>query len=178
MGTVTPHPSIAGGPRLRAPEPLSGDHDASSFDCGNGDLNKWLQERARTAEGLTARTYVVPQGSRVVGYYCLAAGSVTRSDLPRKLRHDTPEQIPILLIGRLAVDVSFQGHGIGRGLLKDAVLRCLTISGAVGARAIVVHAIDDERAIRFYPKYGFVACPLNARTFILPIEAARASLPS
>ena len=114
-------------------------------------------------------------GVRVVAFYCLSAGSVTRRDLPRRLRHDTPDAIPIVVMGRLAVDAAFQGRGLGQGLLRDAILRTLTAAETIGVRALLVHALDD--AAPFYRKYGFVSSPINERTLILPLETARAALP-
>lgn len=113
-------------------------------------------------------------GNRVLGFYCLAAGSVMRGDMPKKLRRNTPEAIPIIVMGRLAVDTEFHGRGVGSGLLRDAILRTLTTAEAIGVRALVVHALDD--APTFYGKYGFVRSPLDERTFVLPIEAAREAL--
>jgi GNAT superfamily N-acetyltransferase len=119
---------------------------------------------------------VVALSARVVAYYCLAAGSVMRTTVPKaKLRQGLPDQVPVVVIGRLAVDKNFQGRGFGKGLLKDAILRSLNASDLVGVRAIVVHAID-ERAGEFYLKFGFLPSPTNARTFVLPLETAKAAL--
>src|SRR5260370_20653423 len=121
MGKVTPHPTIARGPQLRPPEHLTGRHDVSTFDCGKTDLNKWLVRQARRSEGRSARTYVVTVDSRVVGYYCLAAGSVIRDELPKAgLRRNAPDQVPVIVLGRLAVDAKFAFRGFGKGLLRDA----------------------------------------------------------
>lgn len=165
-----------GGPQLRPPEPLSRDHDVSNFDCGYADLNAWLVKQAATSEGKTARTIIVAAGNRVVAYYCLAAGSIARTELPSaKLRRNVPDQVPVVVIGRLAVDLKFQGKGFGRGLLKDAILRALTASESLGIRAIVVHAVDDKAAA-FYKKFGFINSPTNALTFLLPTETAKQAL--
>ncbi len=90
-----------------------------------------------------------------------------------KLRRGMPEHVPLLLIGRLTIDRSLQGAGIGTALLADAVRRCVAAAEIAGARGIVAHAIDDE-AVRFYQRLGFVHSPLGERTMLLPIEAARA----
>jgi GNAT superfamily N-acetyltransferase len=176
MGEVTALPSVSGGPRLRPPEPLSDSHDATTFDCGKVELDKWIKKKARAGEGLTARTYVVCDGNKIIGYYCIAAGSIERGELPKKHQRDTPNSIPIAIIGRLAVDTNYQRSGIGKGLLKDAILRILSVSGQLGVRAIVVHAIDNT-VMEFYRKVGFRDSPLNVRTLILPIETAKAALP-
>lgn len=163
-------------PRPRAPEPLADSHDVSAFACGRVELDDWLKRRTRSSEGLTARTYVVADGDRVVGYYCLSAGAVERGELPKKNRRDTPNAIPIAVIGRLAVDSGCRGTGIGMGLLKDAILRTMAVAGQIGIRAVVVHALDDAVA-GYYARLGFVESPLSARTLVLPLETAKAALP-
>lgn len=176
MGKVTPHPAIIRGPQLRPPERLTPRHDVSTFNCGKSDLNDWLVRQARRSEGRSARTYVVTVDSRVVGYYCLAAGSVIRDELPKAgLRRNAPDQVPVIVLGRLAVDIKFASRGFGKGLLRDALLRCLNVSEAVGARAILVHAIDDE-ACGFYRKFGFLPFPTNPRTLVLPLDTVKAGI--
>ncbi len=167
-----------GGGRLSAPIPLSPDHDRSRFDCGKPELDDWLHRTAAASEGRTARTYVTCAGNRIVGYYALAAGNTVRAALPSaRLRRNTPADVPVLVIARLAVDREFHGRRIGRGLLKDALLRAVEASRAIGIRAVVVHAIDDEAA-RFYRRYGFLPSPMDPRTLVLPIETAVSGLPS
>jgi len=175
MGEITPYPAIFGGLRPRAPESLSADHDLSQFDCGQKDLNDWLVRRARQSEGRTARTYVVAAGQRVIGYYCLSTGGVYRNTLPKKLQRNSPDEIPIMVLGRLAVISTLHRNGYGAGLLKDAIQRTLTVAELVGARALVVHAIDDSAAL-FYQNFGFVPSPLTEHTFVLPLETAREAL--
>ncbi len=84
-----------------------------------------------------------------------------------------PEQVPLLLIGRLAVDRAFQGLGLGSELLSDALRRCLSASEIAGARGVVAHAVDDD-AVRFYQRHGFMLSPLGERVMLLPIEMVRA----
>ena len=167
----------AASPQLRAPEPLAARHDVSRFANGiHGSLDQWLRERARSSEGLSARTYVVcptEEPDRVVGYFSIAAAVEQRNALPSaKLRRGMPEQIPLLLIGRLAVDAEWRGQGLGSGLLGDALRRCLGASEIAGVRGIVAHAID-EAAIVFYERHGFVRSPLGERVMLMPIETAR-----
>lgn len=115
-------------------------------------------------------------GQRVAGYYCLATGSIERESLSSaRLRKNLPDPIPILVLGRLAIARDYQGRGLGKALLKDAILKTVTASEIAGVRALVVHAIDDAAA-RFYQKHGFVPSPLNLRVFLLPIETAKAAL--
>jgi GNAT superfamily N-acetyltransferase len=156
---------------LVPPAPLSADHDLSRFDCGRAPLNDWLRERALDSEGRTARTYVVCEGSVVVGYYCIAAGSVERQALPSRLKRaqGLPGNIPVTIIGRLARDLRYRGTGLGRDLLRDALIRCLSASQVVGSRAVLTHALDEEAA-RFWTGCGFVESPIGSRTFFLAME--------
>jgi predicted N-acetyltransferase YhbS len=111
-------------------------------------------------------------GDRVVGYYSLAAGSIRREQLPTaKLRQNQPSDVPVIVLGRLAVDLRFEGQGIGSGLIEDAFLRCLTAAAAIGVRAIVVQAIDDEAA-GFYVRLQFVPLSSSGLALVLPIETA------
>ncbi len=146
-----------------------------TFDCGNEVLNDWLRTQAQKSEGSTARTYAVRDGRRVAGYYCLAAGGVARAAVPRKIRHGLPDPVPVMVLGRLAVDITYQRQGIGSGLLRDALRRTLQVSRQAGLRAMLVHAIDDEAAA-FYSAHGFIAFPAGTRTLYLPIESIAAAL--
>jgi GNAT superfamily N-acetyltransferase len=166
------------GARVRAPERLAAQHDVSAFRNGrHPSLDDWLSERALASEGLPARTYVVCNGDssvRVVGYYAISTAMEQRVALPSaKLRRGMPEQIPLLLIGRLAVDREFQGIGLGTDLLSDALRRCLAASEIAGVRGIIAHAIDSG-AVRFYERYGFKSSPLGERIMLMPMDAVRA----
>jgi GNAT superfamily N-acetyltransferase len=157
---------------------LSPQHDLSAFENGkHATLDEWLRHRALASEGLSARTYVVcatDAPRRVVGYYAIATAMEQRIALPSaKLRRGMPEHIPLLLIGRLAVDRAFQGMGLGSELLADALRRCLAASEIAGARGVVAHAIDDD-AVRFYERHGFALSPLGTRVMLMPIEVLRA----
>jgi GNAT superfamily N-acetyltransferase len=167
-------------PPLRAPEPLAETHDVSRFSNGvHPSLDGWLHERARSSEGLSARTYVVctcDEPDRVVGYFSIAAAIEQRNALPSaKLRRGMPEQVPLLLIGRLAVDAAWRGRGLGSALLADALRRCLAASDIAGVRGVVAHAIDDA-AVDFYQRHGFVRSPLGERVMLMPIETVRVLL--
>jgi GNAT superfamily N-acetyltransferase len=160
--------------RLTAPAPLAGTHDLSHFDCGKGALNDWLRLRAAASEGRSSRCYVVCNGAVVVGYYSLSAGAVmhtaAQTRAPRTLRANLPDPTPVMVLGRLAVDKNFHGRGIGKGLLKDALQRTLAASHLIGARALIVHALDDA-AVPFYVDFGFKPFPGEPRTLFLPMEA-------
>ncbi|MDX8491064.1 GNAT family N-acetyltransferase [Mesorhizobium sp. VK22B] len=170
-----------GGPsqRLRVgpPERLTIGHDVSEFRNGrHASLDDWLRNRALAGEGLSARTYVVcgtDSKNRVVGYYAISTAMEERIALPSaKLRRGMPEQVPLLLIGRLAVDQAFQGMGLGGDLLSDALQRCLAVSDIAGVRAVAAHAIDDA-AMGFYQRHGFISSPLGERVMLMPIETVQ-----
>ena len=173
MGGLTPPPPLRAS--LSAPVAFDSTHDVSLFDCGKEPLNDWLKERAAGNEGRSSRCFVVCEGREVVAYYCTAAGSVERDKLPKKLQRNMPQSVPVIIIGRMAVDKRKQGFGIGHGLLKDALLRILNASREIGARAILVHAIDDQ-AKSFYERHGFEPSPTDPFNLQLLLEDLRASV--
>ena len=160
--------------RLAPPEKLNADHDLTQFSCGEPSLDHWLRNRALQNEKTGAsRTYVVCAGGCVVGYYALAAGAVAHTEATSRAKRNMPDPVPVILIGRLAIDSRFQGRGVGADLLRDAVLRTLQAAEIAGIRAILVSAIS-ESAKRFYEKYGFVSSPVDAQTLMITVrEAAR-----
>ena len=168
---------------MRPPEPLGPQHDVERFANGrHGSLDDSLRHRARDSEGLSARTYVIcaaDSPNRVVGYHAIATATAQRVAVPSaKLRKGMPQDVPLLLIGRLAVDAAFQGRGLGSALLVDALRRCAAASAIAGVRGVITHAIDDE-VVLFYQRHGFIAAPpLGHRTMLLPIEILRATIGS
>jgi GNAT superfamily N-acetyltransferase len=165
---------MSGTGEIGPPERLSPAHDLSGFDCGEPALDDWLRRRAGQNQASGAsRTYLVCAGRRVVGYYTLAAGAVAHADAPGRIRRNMPDPVPVMVLGRLAVDKAFHGEGVGTGLLRDAVLRTVQAEEIVGIRAIMVHAIS-EAAKCFYEKYGFVASPTDPLTVMITVaEAAK-----
>lgn len=154
---------------LSAPSPIAEHHEIRDFDCGEPSLNDWLKNRALKNERAGAsRTYVVCRGQVVVGYYCLAAGAIARDDAPKVMRRNMPDPIPILVMGRLAIDHRYQNQGIGRALLRDAVLRAIQTASIIGVTALLVHAISEE-AKRFYLSRGFIESPIQPMTLCLLI---------
>ena len=140
---------------VAAPEPLAEHHDISRFHSGVPGLDAWLQGKARLNEAKGgARTYVACDGARVVGFYSLAASAVERRRVPSRVRRSMPEPVPVILLGQLAVDADYQGRGLGSDLLIDAARRALSAAEFIGARAIVVQALD-EAAKSFYRRFGF-----------------------
>jgi GNAT superfamily N-acetyltransferase len=161
---------------VTAPEPLAAHHDVSHFNCAHADLVDWLQRRALSNESAQAsRTYVIAELGRVVGYYALAAGSIEPESAPGSVRRNMPRPIPAIVLGRLAVDDRYQGKGLGAGLLQDAVLRSLNAAAAIGARALLCHAID-EQARAFYLHHGFRQSPTELLTVMLDLSKVKAML--
>jgi GNAT superfamily N-acetyltransferase len=157
---------------IRPPEKLSAAHNLSDFDSGEPVLDDWLRRRALHNEASGAsRTYVVCMGKTVVGYYTLAVGAVAHAEAPGRVRRNMPDPLPVMVLGRLAVDKSFQRRGIGKGLLRDAVLRTVQAAEIAGIRAILVHAIS-EPAKRFYEGCGFMASPIDPLTVVLTVAEA------
>lgn len=136
--------------------PLERDHKLDEFASGADELDRWLRRFARVADAAgTARTYVLCDGERVLGYYALTPGAVNRRDMPERHARGMPAHpIGVILLARLAVDRSRQGQGYGRALVADAAVRALQAADLVGARAMLVHA-RDERAASFYERLGF-----------------------
>jgi GNAT superfamily N-acetyltransferase len=163
-------------PRLAAPAPLTAAHDVASFDCGEPSLNDWLRHRALKNESRFSRTYVVCNGERVVGYFCISAGAIERSAAPGKVRRNAPDTIPVSVIGRLAVSRDHAGQGLGADLLADALRRIAVASQSIGIGAVLVHAKDDA-AKRFYLRCAeFIEYPADSRTLFLPIETVVAAI--
>jgi predicted N-acetyltransferase YhbS len=141
---------------LSQPEPLTAAHDLSQFTCGKPILDNWLKTRALSNQekGFTA-VIVVHEHKRVVGYYGLAPTAVVPSVLPRSIRTgQPPDPVPCLLLGQLATDLAWNGKGIGTGLVKHALERCVTAARLIGGRALVVNAVDAEAA-DFWHRRGF-----------------------
>jgi GNAT superfamily N-acetyltransferase len=154
---------------VSAPEHLTARHDVAAFDSGVPELDSWLKRRALQNEASGAsRTYIVSAGGRVVGYYALATGAIARQQATGKVRRNMPEAIPVMVIGRLAVDREHQGKGLGSALLKDALLRTLNAASIAGIRAVLLHAVSDD-AMRFYENAGFSASPVDPMTMMITL---------
>jgi len=162
--------------KLQPPEKLNSSHRIESFDSGNSQLDDWLKHRAlkNELEG-ASRTYVLCTGEIVIAYYCLANGAVAQITATGRVRRNMPDPIPVMVIGRLAVDSRWQGQGIGRALLRDAILRTLQAAEIAGIRAILVHAISAD-AKQFYEQCGFTASPLDPMILMVKVNDAYASL--
>lgn len=158
--------------KLSAPVLLEEAHELDLFQSGNETLDDWLRRRARANQASGAsRTYVVTDGRRVVGYYCLASGALDLADAPGAVRRNMPNPVPMAILGRLAIDRGLQGRGIGTALLQDAVLRTSGAATIIGIRGILAHAISNE-AKAFYERYGFQCSPSHPMTLVLSLKRA------
>lgn len=147
---------------LTAPQPLAAVHEVMEFSSGEVTLDEWLKRRARPNQSSGAsRTFVVAdQQHRVYGYYAMAAGAVAHSQASSGIKRNMPDPVPVMVLGRLAVDYRAQGMKLGASLLQDAVHRAIAVSENAGVRALLVHALHD-RAKQFYEHYGFKESPQN-----------------
>jgi GNAT superfamily N-acetyltransferase len=153
------------------PEPIAIDHDTSLFDSGEPSLDDWLRKRAMQNMILGAsRTYVVCEASsrHIAGYYALSMGQIANSETPGNLRRNMPLNIPAVVMGRLAIDRRWQGNGLGRFLLADAVDRTLEATRFVSARLLLVQAISPA-AEDFYVRHGFTRLPVQTPTLALDL---------
>jgi predicted N-acetyltransferase YhbS len=159
---------------LLGPYPLARDHEVSGFDCGSASLNDYLKRYARQSQRKNAaRTYVVCRGQRVVGYYSLAYGSVEHATAPPRLVKGIGKYpVPVLVLARLAVDLSEQGKGLGQALLRDALLRAVEASEIAGMCAVLVQA-KDAAARAYYERFGFEASPLAELQLFISLEEIR-----
>ena len=156
--------------------PLADHHDFQNFDCGVLSLDEWLKRRARANQASGAsRTFVVCEGHRVVGYYALASGAVVISSSPGSFRRNMPDPIPVAVLGRLAIDRTYQARGLGRALFRDCARRVTYAAEAIGIRGIIVHAISGK-ARAFYLALGFDPSPLDPMMLMVKLSDVRALL--
>jgi GNAT superfamily N-acetyltransferase len=162
---------------LSSPEPLASHHDVSAFSCGKPALDHWLQNRALSnqTKGFTA-VMVVHEAGRVVGFYGLAPTAIVAATMPRPIRTgQPPDPVPCLLLGQLATDTAWAGRGIGTGLVKHALTRCVEAAGLIGGRALVVNAVDPEAAA-FWTRRGFMPSRDDALVLFRSIADIAASI--
>ena len=159
-------------------ELLQKHHRTEEFDCQkHQSLNDWLKRFALTSQQSEAsRTYVVHRDNRVIGYYSLCAGSVSKAEATGRVAKGQPNYpISVILLARLAIDRREQGRKLGAALLKDALHRCSQAADIIGVRAVLVHAIDAD-AKNFYNHFGFGECPVDSLHLMLLMKDLRASL--
>jgi GNAT superfamily N-acetyltransferase len=159
------------------PEPLDRRHVVDEFECGQPPLDDWLKKYAKAAQASgSSRVFVTTtDGVTVVGYYALAAAQIEPAEATARVIKGEPKlrPVPAVLLARLAVDRNHQGVGVGRSLLKDAVLRCLVAANSIGVRAMLIHSKDDE-ARGWYEQYGFEPSPTDPLHLMLLMKDLRA----
>lgn len=116
--------------------------------------------------------FVLCEGNRVIAYYCLSAGAISHEMAPKAMRRNMPDPLPVLLLGRLAIDKRYQNRGIGQALLRDALIRTVSVACDTGVFAVLVHAMS-EQAKRFYLSRGFVQSPLQPMTLMMTLQTMR-----
>lgn len=161
--------------KLSAPQPLAATHVTGDFECGEPSLDEWLKRRAMTNQLTGAsRTFVVVDAQhRVRGFYAMAAGAVSHQLATSPVRRNMPDPVPVMVLGRLAVDAQAQGIKLGAAMLQDAVNRAITVSQNTGVRALLVHALH-QRAKQFYEHYGFQESPQHPMTLMLRLNTLKA----
>jgi GNAT superfamily N-acetyltransferase len=162
---------------LKAPEPLTEHHKIDAFDSGIASLDEWLKRRAASNQlSGASRTFVArDDDDEVVAYYALASSAVAAAATRGRFRRNMPDPIPVVILARLAVARSHQGHGLGRALFQDAAKRVIHAADAIGIRGLLVHAISDE-AKAFYLKLGCEVSPLEPMTLLATLSDLRSAL--
>jgi predicted GNAT family N-acyltransferase len=156
--------------------PLSKTYNKTIFNCGYTLLDDYIKKQAKqdVNRDLSACFVLVDNENVVKGYYTLSANSVKREDFPEALIKKLPpsyNDLPTILLGRLAIDNTLQGKGYGEILLMDALTRSVKISESLGAIAVIVDPID-EKAQAFYAKYGFILLPTSGK-MLIPIQTIK-----
>jgi len=160
------------------PRPIEATDNTADFDSGEESLDRYLADRALTNHlADLGRCYVCVDGDtdKVLGYYTLSAVAVEHADLPGKVRRNAPNPVPAVLMGRLAIDTKAQGSGLGRFLVRDAILSTLAAADRIGVRILLVHALH-EQAATFYEKLGFKRSPTDQLHLYVLLADARKSL--
>ena len=161
---------------LSRPEPLADIYELNDFLSGVDSLDDWLKRRARPNQiSGASRTFVIAENHQVVGYYALASGAITAAESIGRFRRNMPDPIPAAILGRLAIDRSKQGQGLGRALFRDCALRVAHAADTIGIRGIVVHAISDQ-AKAFYMALGFDPSPGEPMTLMITLDDIRGLL--
>lgn len=161
---------------LAAPVPLQAFHDVNGFSCGVESLDVWLKQRAlKNQVSGASRTFVLCEenSSEVLAYYALASSAVVSEVATGRLRRNMPDPIPVVVLGRLAIDQHLQKKGIGRALVRDACLRVVAASEAIGIRGLLIHALSLE-AKAFYEQVGFEPSPFDPMMLMTTVQDIKA----
>lgn len=158
---------------LSHPVPILMEHEFDDFNSGEPSLDEWLKKRAlKNQVSGASRCFVLCNGKKVIGYYSLSAGAINHEFAPKAMQRNMPNPLPILLLGRLAIDSNYHNKGLGSALLRDAMIRSVSVASDTGVFAILVHALS-EQAKRFYLSRGFVESPLQPMTLLMTLQTVR-----
>jgi GNAT superfamily N-acetyltransferase len=158
---------------LSPPAPIGAGHEIDDFESGEPSLDEWLKKRALKSHASgAARCFVLCARAAVVGYYRLSAGALSHEVAPKPMRRNMPDPLPILLLGRLAIDKRYHNQGLGSALLRDAMMRAVAVANTAGVFAILIHALSPA-AKQFYLSRGFVPSPLQPMTLMMTIKTMR-----
>ncbi len=151
---------------LNSPTAINKEHVTNNFDCGVPSLNSWLLKKAlrNSSKGFTQTFVVSTNNNTVVGYYSTAMGTIKRQNIPKTLQRNAPNEIPIAILCRLAVDINHSGKGLGEAMLVNAIERIENVSAQIGCAAILVHYLDGMD--KFYRQYGFIDIGIENTLFL------------
>lgn len=155
-------------------EKLERHHHVESFDCGQENLNRYIQDYALMSQRSdAASTYVGVAGDKIIGYYTLVISNVIYEGAPKRIKKGLSRNpVPVMILARLATDMDWQGKGVGAGLLRDAMQRTIQVADIVGVRAFLVHAKNDE-AKAFYEHFNFLPSPTDPYHLYLLVKDIR-----
>lgn len=158
------------------PEPIHAQHNVQAFNSGEESLDIWLKTKAiKNQKSNASRTYVACDVERVVAYYVLASSSVDVNVATGRLRRNMPNPVPVVVLGRLAIDLNYQNMGIGSALVRDAGLRVIQAADTIGIRGLLVQAISNS-AKEFYEKVGFESSGIDPMTLMITLDDLKAAL--
>ena len=155
---------------------ISKKHNRDAFSCGQELLDRYLKKQASqdSKRNLASCTVLIDEQNIVKGYYTLSSSSVSKAILPSEISNKFPptySDLPYVLLGRLAIDITLKGQGFGEIMLIDALMKCMIISEQMGILGVVVDPIDQD-AVNFYEKYGFILLPTSGK-MIISIQTIR-----
>jgi predicted GNAT family N-acyltransferase len=157
--------------------PLDPRHNRDAFSCGVPALDRYLKKQASqdVSKYVSATFVMTPDGATIAGFYSLSSHSVSLADLPEEIGKKLPRypNVPATLLGRLAVSSEFQGQGVGKLLLVDALRRVLATSVIVASAVVVVDA-KDEALLKFYIHHGFIPLASTPNRLIYPVKTIAA----
>ena len=160
---------------IAQPTTLASHHEVESFSSGIENLDHWLKRRAlKNQVSGASRTFVACENQKVGAYYALASSAVAVAEASGRFARNMPNPVPVVVLGRLAVDQNFQGKGMGRALVRDAGYRVLQAADTIGIRCLIVHAISTE-ARNFYLQLGFELSPLDPLMLMITLANLKAA---